>query len=195
MSPRPDERAPLPSPEADDADARERALADALREVLERATSRAVDDATLARAHALASELASLLDGPVRERWYDVDAEAPERAGAKLHYEQMSPFRGRLNPLAPPMRVALSEDGAQLVGRVRVARRYEGPPHGVHGGVVAGLFDDLLGGAQMLAPPIGVTAKLDVVYRNITPVETDLVLRAWIVDDGARHVRARATCH
>ena len=93
------------------------------------------------------------------------------------------------------MRVALSDDGTKLVGRVRVPRRYEGPPHGVHGGVVAGLFDDLLGGVQMLAPPIGMTAKLDVVYRNVTPVETDLVLTGWVFDDGSRYMRAKATCH
>jgi len=182
-------------PDVEGLEPRARALADRLRDVLERTTRAHFDDATLARALALASELATTLEGTPRARWYEAEHASPERGLATLHYELMSPFRGRLNALAPPMHVALSQDGTQLVGRVRIPRRYEGPPHGVHGGVIAGLFDDLLGGVQMLAPPIGVTAKLEVVYRNITPVERDLVLRGFVVDDGARHVRARATCH
>ena len=87
------------------------------------------------------------------------------------------------------------EEGPRLVGRVTLNRAYAGPPHGVHGGIVAALFDEMLGGAQGLAPPPGVTALLEVRYRQLTPVDTPLVFEAWIEDERGRRIVARATCH
>ena len=80
-------------------------------------------------------------------------------------------------------------------GRVRLGRAYEGPPHGVHGGVLAGLFDDMLGAAQRLSGTRGVTARLTVRYRALTPVESDLVLRAEAGEPNGRRVTCTATCH
>ena len=48
--------------------------------------------------------------------------------------------------------VTTTADGQPAIeGRVTLGRLYEGPPNGVHGGYVAGLFDDILGGALQLA--------------------------------------------
>jgi acyl-coenzyme A thioesterase PaaI-like protein len=94
------------------------------------------------------------------------------------------------------MEVVEGDDGRQvIVSRVRLGLAYEGPPHGVHGGYVAGMFDDVLGATQRLIAQPGVTATLEVKYRHITPIEEDLVLRAWVVEDRGRRVVSRATCH
>jgi acyl-CoA thioesterase FadM len=45
-----------------------------------------------------------------------------------------------------------------------------------------------------LAPPPGVTARLEVDYHHLTPIDEDLQLEAWIVESRGRRVRAEATC-
>jgi acyl-coenzyme A thioesterase PaaI-like protein len=65
----------------------------------------------------------------------------------------------------------------------------------VHGGFVAALFDEILGAAIGLAPPPGVTATLEVRYRNVTPVEEELRFEAWVAEDRGRRIVAQATCH
>ena len=66
----------------------------------------------------------------------------------------------------------------------------------MHGGYVAGLFDDILGGAQtLLDGATGLTGTLKVWYRNLTPLDTELVFTAWVDHVRGRRIHARATCH
>lgn len=174
-------------------------LADELRGAIEELSSVVHDPARVAQAAAMAKELRTFLDGPRAPRWYEAMAEAgrlDEASAAAFH--QQSLFRGDHNPLAPPMAMTVGTgDGGRevVVGRVHLGLAYEGPPHGVHGGYVAGLFDDVLGATQKLVEKPGVTAKLEVKYRHITPIEEDLILRAWVVEDVGRRIIAKATCH
>lgn len=169
-------------------------LADELRAAIEELSSRTHDPAQLGQAVALASELRALLDGPRSPRWYEaglVDGELDELSAEA--FQSQSLFRGAHNPLAPPM-VLTVEDGV-VVSRVTLGLAYEGPPHGVHGGYVAGMFDDVLGATQRLVDKPGVTGRLTVHYRHITPVEEELTLRAWITEDVGRRIVSKATCH
>lgn len=157
------------------------------------------DDRTRA-ATALAREVHDLLDGPTRPRWYEghiVDGRR-SREGRR-QFGNHSLYRGTANPVAPPMTSAIVEraDGSKVIeGRVTVGRLYEGPPNGVHGGYVAGLFDDILGATQWLIDgPTGLTGTLQVRYRNLTPLDTELVLTAWVHHVSGRRIQARATCH
>jgi len=96
------------------------------------------------------------------------------------------------------MRITVGENDRgepALVGRVNIDRLREGPPHTVHGGVVAGLFDEILGAAQRLSGGFGgVTGRLVVRYRKPTPLSDDLEFRAWIHDDRSRRLVMRADC-
>lgn len=174
-------------------------LADELRGAIEELSSVAHDPERVARAVEMATELRTFLDGPRAPRWYEagvVEGTLDENSSAA--FQTQSLFRGAHNPLAPPigMEVVEGDDGRQvIVSRVRLGLAYEGPPHGVHGGYVAGMFDDVLGATQRLIAQPGVTATLEVKYRHITPIEEDLVLRAWVVEDRGRRVVSRATCH
>jgi acyl-coenzyme A thioesterase PaaI-like protein len=148
-------------------------------------------------AAALLREAAALLrDGPPRLRWYEVDEGHTDATRARNR--ELSTFSGSLNPVAPPMAISTGtlEDGRPaLVGVVRLDRLREGPPRSAHGGVLAGLFDELLGGGQRLnGGPPGVTGRLTVRYRRPTPLGVDLRLRVWIHDERKRRVTVRGDC-
>ncbi|MDW3217348.1 MAG: PaaI family thioesterase [Acidimicrobiales bacterium] len=152
-------------------------------------------DACAAIAGHLAAVQALLDDGEPRRRWYEMP---PEDRDNRRFYRQLSTFSGRLNTIAPPIVITSGSmpDGAPaLIGAVRLDRRYEGPPRAVHGGILAGLFDELLGGGQRLTGgPPGMTGRLTVRYRRPTPLDTDLQFRAWIADERERRVTVKADC-
>ena len=157
-----------------------------------------IPEERLQEARKRAADLHGLLEGPRRARWYDDDA-SDVSSDNRRAYLDLSPVRGELNAIAPPLRVERvfeRDDGSQaLQATATLGAAYEGPPRGVHGGWVAALFDDLLGQAQLFAGSPGVTATLSVRYRNITPLDEALRLTAWIHEDRGRRVTARATCH
>ncbi|MET0150033.1 MAG: PaaI family thioesterase [Acidimicrobiales bacterium] len=173
-------------------------LADELRGAIEELSSVAHDPERVAQAVTMAAELRTFLDGPKSPRWYEarrVDGQLDEISAAAFNNQSL--YRGAHNPLAPPMAMTLVEDdgGRRIEARVRLNVAYEGPPHGVHGGYVAGMFDEVLGATQRMMDKPGVTGRLTVHYRNITPIEEDLLLKAWIIEDVGRRIVAKATCH
>jgi acyl-coenzyme A thioesterase PaaI-like protein len=174
-----------------------RSIAADLRAVVAALSDRAISDDDLAAAAALSRELRERVDGPRRPRWYDGDATALDDSD-RFAYLDQSPIRGRLNPIAPPMKIdiALRDDGTRrAIGHARLSSAYEGPPHGVHGGWVAALFDELLGTAQGLGETKGVTAMLKVRYRAVTPIDEDLRFEGWIHEVRGRRTVIRGTCH
>ena len=90
-----------------------------------------------------------------------------------------SPVTGEANPLAPPIRIAITPEGTAraefILGPV-----YEGPPGAVHGGVCAAILDSLLGSAAAAGDRLGMTAELTLRYLRPTPVGAPLVAEAWI---------------
>ncbi len=144
------------------------------------------------------------LDAPEVAPWYryEDDSEGsadPEVVAAlrRQRFREKSLFRGTTQPLAVPMvaDVEVVDGERRIVGRVNVDPMYEGPPGAVHGGYVAGLFDDMLGAAQRLSEGMsGVTGKLTVRYRRPTPLGVDLRFEAWLQDERDRSMTARARC-
>jgi len=145
--------------------------------------------------HLLQQAKFALETGGRRLRWYE---QLDELDTAKTRNRDLSPFSGSLNAIAPPMRLSMGENdlGAPaMVGRVNIDRLREGPPHTAHGGVVAGLFDEILGAGQRLSErPGGVTGRLTVRYRKPTPLNKDLEFRSWVHDDRSRTLVMRADC-
>ncbi|MCZ6782583.1 MAG: PaaI family thioesterase [Proteobacteria bacterium] len=173
-------------------------LAQELRGVIEALAVLDLDTDALCAATERARELRRELAGPVRERWYEGGGPMPKLASHRRAYLDQSPTRGRLNPVAPPISIRRVDDperGPAIEGRARLGRAYEGPPHGVHGGWVAALFDEVLGSTQGFTESAGMTGKLTVRYRHVTPLEEELRFLAWIHLKSGRRVVARATCH
>jgi acyl-coenzyme A thioesterase PaaI-like protein len=172
-----------------------RRLADQLRAAIEGLAERDFADDDLVDAVAISESLTGRLVGPHRRRWYEAD---PADAKLRLGYLDHSPIRGPYNAIAPQMAIEImeGEDGVRrMAGSARLGSAYEGPPHGVHGGWVAALLDELLGSAQRLTEKQGVTATLKIRYRNITPIDEELRFSAWIHEDRGRVLIVRGTCH
>ena len=123
-------------------------------------------------------------------------ASMPARPRVNLAPHQFFPFSpmiGRYSPLAPPVRCRV-QDG-RVVGRAELGAAYEGPPGCVHGGIIAGLFDEVLGVANIAAGVGAMTGTLTVVYRSPTPLYTELRLEARTETTERRTVRAAGTLH
>lgn len=177
-----------------------RDLADELRRVLRALNEREHTPEQLADALAHARRLHECLDGPRRPRWYErgiLDGRSTDSTRSSFNTHSL--FRGRHSAIAVPLhfRMVTAPDGQKVVeGTVTCPLLYEGPPGGVHGGYIAGLFDDVLGGTQQLIEgPSGLTGTLTVRYRSLTPLETELHFRGWIDHVSGRRIRAKATCH
>ena len=87
-----------------------------------------------------------------------------------------SPVIGPLNPIAPP--VELSVIDGKLHGTARFDDQYEGPPSCVHGGIIALVFDEMLGAAAILERTPGMTGTLTIRYSSPTPLRQELHLAA-----------------
>lgn len=175
-----------------------RELADEVRAIIQELSANTVPPDKEQEALALARQLRLLLDGPRRRRWYDGLIEGTGVDDAERPFLAHGALRGQENPVAPPIVVedGVREDGTRIkVGHATLGLAYEGPPHGVHGGFVAALFDDILGAAQGMVDAPGVTGRLTVRYRHITPVEEPLRFEAWIDSDDGKRIVAKATCH
>lgn len=91
---------------------------------------------------------------------------------------ERSPISGRSNPLAAPL--IMEQDGEILRGHATYGRRHEGPFDHLHGGVVVGAFDELLGVAQSVSGQAGYTGTLEVVMRAPTPLFTRIDYEAGV---------------
>jgi acyl-coenzyme A thioesterase PaaI-like protein len=173
-----------------------RRLAEATRGVLEKLSGTSSTAEELEEvAEAVEGALARLRsgvdpDGPGGEEGY---AEAALVADVPSRLFERSPFAGRANPVAPPLDMSVVD--GEVVGHVICGRTYEGPPGHVHGGIVAGLFDEVLGAAQGLSGHAGMTGRLTVHYRKPTPLDTPLELRARPVRADGRKILVAGTLH
>ena len=161
----------------------------------------AADPGALEAAREYVAAARRALEAPDRCRWYEVPVdEIDDDLAVRLREEagDHSLFRGDRNPLAPPLRVTTgTDDDGQpvIVGEVLLDRSREGPPARVHGGYVAGLFDDVLSGVPSLvdAGPV-VTGRLSIRYRQPTPLDVDLRFEARVIRHSGRRLVARARC-
>ena len=171
-----------------------RRLGDALRVVIDRLVS---TDAPVEQIAAAADDLERIAEAFAQienASVYEGFAETT-LAGPDFHalFDQ-SPFIGRANPLAPPIRLWQAEDEA-VEAEVVFGTAYEGPPGCVHGGYVAGAFDEVLGATQTLSGRAGMTGTLTTVYRSPTPLHTPLRFRGWISSVEDRKIHTAATLH
>lgn len=168
------------------------ALANQMRRIINRLAVVRPPADELARATEVAAGFADHLEGLAeRKRSWEVS-----EAGLRPRdFVAFSPLSGRANPMAPPVKLRVIDDGDDahhVEGTVTFGPAYEGPPGHVHGGFVAAMFDELLGFAQ-LAP--GFTAYLKVDYRKPTPLNTELTLRAGTRSLEGRKRLLYGTCH
>jgi acyl-coenzyme A thioesterase PaaI-like protein len=149
-----------------------RRLADSMRIIIERLVATAAPTEAIIEAADQLARVALAFDNLREGTRYDGFAEAANAGGDPHASFEHSPFIGRANPLSPPIR--LQEIDGKVHGRVVFGSAYEGPPGCVHGGYVAGAFDEVLGATQSLSGNPGMTGTLTITYRSPTPLHTEL---------------------
>jgi hypothetical protein len=150
------------------------ALAAALRRITSATVGRPIGDEDLRVAAEAAAAVADRLEAVSGEGRRP--RPEPDPAGRPQDFFPTSPVIGFANPIAPPVEVELAEEG--LGGSAYFDYQYEGPPTCVHGGVIAMVFDELLGAANIAAGCPGMTGTLTIRYRKPTPIRTTLRLEA-----------------
>jgi len=165
-------------------------LVDALRGVTDLVVRPGAPPADLAAAADHVEAAAQRLERSTRP-WR---ASLPARPSADLaphDFFPFSPMIGLYSPIAAPVRCELRDGG--VVGRATFGAAYEGPPGCVHGGVIAGLFDELLGVANIAAGVGAMTGTLTVVYRSPTPLYAELRLEGRVRSIDGRKVNTSGT--
>jgi len=199
VSPRP--RAQLPDEAFErngharvDATAPRNRTAGTIRELIDLVVSRDVDDEILATA---AGDLEAVLDrlnaaaAPgKRVRGH------PDPSNHPQDYFPNSPLAGATNPLSLPLDMwGVSNPGGLdfIRGRAVFSLAYEGPPTCVHGGMIALLFDEILGNANIVAGRPGMTGTLTIRYRRPTPLLVPLELEARQIRVEGRKIMTTGT--
>jgi hypothetical protein len=101
---------------------------------------------------------------------------------------ERSPVSGRSNPVAPPLLIdPVGEDGI-LHAHATYGFAYEGPPRHLHGGIVAGAFDEMVGVGQIASGGMGYTGTLSIRMRRPTPLHTRIDYEAGVSKVDGRKV-------
>lgn len=122
----------------------------------------------------------------VTRRMFEDDL--PDR-GPVVHFEECF-VSGPWNPLG--IGIAVERDGDAVHARVTLGAAFEGGPGMAHGGIVAAMFDDVLGYLLTLHRVPGFTGELTVRYHLPTPVGEPLELRGWVVERTGRRLYTEA---
>jgi len=186
-----------PRPETPDRQERRRArraalesLAARVRELIDATVSTDVEPEEIEAATADVAAVTARLDARRHTGHYSgllgrdgIDHSAPHRS------VPLSPWIGTFNPIAPPLVLELTD--GRVAGRVRLGKPYIGPPATAHGGIVAGIMDQLLATAGQGAGTPGVTGAMTVRFRRPTPLYEELHLAAWAEPRGTASRKRR----
>ena len=166
------------------------ACATALRELGHSIVGHAVDDDVLDRITALVRDVfpdvesAALRSRPVddmKRRLFEV---APLDGDSMVHYPDCV-VSGPANPMG--IAITCHRDGDDAVAQVSFGAAFEGAPGRVHGGIVAAVFDDVMGFVLSMLQTPAYTGRLTVSYLAPTPLAVGLEFRARLrVRDGRK---------
>ncbi len=154
-------------------------LGDALRALVETSVRTTVGPAQLRAAADRAREITAALAVATRGR-----TQLPVLDDPIAFRRVFSPVTGVGSALAPPLQVRRVAGG--VAAEATLGLQYEGPPGFLHGGMSGLLMDQLLGSAAIAGGRWGMTAHLQLDYRGPVPLQTPLVLRAWIAAEHGR---------
>ncbi|HEU5302503.1 MAG TPA: PaaI family thioesterase [Acidimicrobiia bacterium] len=170
-----------------------RRLADAMRLVADQTVRTAAAPDVLADAAAAVERAAAIL-APHTPAWAPSVPAMPATELDPHVYFPFSPIIGWYSPLAPPIQ-CVPQEGGGVVGHGALGAAYEGPPGCVHGGMIAEIFDEMLGVANITAGVGAMTGTLTIVYRSPTPLYTELRFEAETESIEGRKVHTRGTLH
>lgn len=98
--------------------------------------------------------------------------------GEKLASHLGRPGSGAGSPHG--LNMVVHRDGDRIRARFEFGAADEGPPQRAHGGLVALAFDDALGFVLNMHQIIAYTGQLSIRYEAGSPLDTPLVITAWM---------------
>jgi acyl-coenzyme A thioesterase PaaI-like protein len=90
---------------------------------------------------------------------------------------------------------AVAGEGVAVTARVDITGAHQGAPGLAHGGIVATALDETQGFVLWLLASAGVTAKLEIQYRQPVPIGHTVVTRGWCTGIAGRKVFTAADMH
>jgi acyl-coenzyme A thioesterase PaaI-like protein len=152
-----------------------RALATALRELLEALPRSAAADSEVEALVPMIRDAARVLAAAGRLAPGDVPTSL---YSGMEHFMDVGPIVGLSNAIAPPLEFQLDTEAGVVRGGGRFGSAYEGAPGLLHGGFLAAAIDELLGVATVLSGGPGMTRELTVRYLRPTPIGVELCFTA-----------------
>lgn len=134
-------------------------------------------EAAPVRARSIASAARSFLEP-------DTDEE-----GRVVHFDDCF-VSGPWNPLGIGLDVF--QDGDEVRATAHLGAAFEGAPGRAHGGIVAAVFDDVLGYLLTVHSIPAFTGELTIRYLAATPVERDVEFRSRIIHRDGRRILMEA---
>lgn len=182
----------VPSDTGDDARAR---AAAALRRFGHTLMEHEADDELLARVTTAAERTTAALEAAPRRARDAVRMKQqffPEEVadGQRVNHFDECFVSGRWNPLG--IGIEVWRDGDGVVATVTLGAAYEGAPGRSHGGIVAAIFDDVMGYLLSVHQIPAFTGELTVRYLAPTPMGVELTYRSWIVHRDGRRLLTEA---
>ena len=80
----------------------------------------------------------------------------------------------------------------KVYAKYSFAKRFEGGPGLVHGGILSAALDDMMGYSTVIHNIFSVTANLSVNFLKPTPVEKEFELYAWVKEVDYKKVYTEA---
>jgi len=111
----------------------------------------------------------------LKRRMFDVEVADGQ---AVVHFDECF-VSGPWNPMG--IAVEVHREGDEAVAEVTLGPAFEGAPGRSHGGIVAAIFDDVLGYLGTLLHQPGFTGELTVRYLAATPIGQPLVFRGRVL--------------
>lgn len=78
------------------------------------------------------------------------------------------------------LRYYFDAETGRFYAKVVFGKKAQGPPGHVHGGAVAAVLDEAMGGASWLNGFTALTANLEIMYQNALPLEKEYFIETWV---------------
>jgi uncharacterized protein (TIGR00369 family) len=102
---------------------------------------------------------------------------------------------GAANNAGMKLRFELDLDEKRTHGRFALGANYRGGAGFAHGGIIAVVLDEAMGKLSKLTEERAVTAELSIEYRKPVPVEQEIVVQGWQVEESGRNRFRAAEIH
>jgi acyl-coenzyme A thioesterase PaaI-like protein len=104
-----------------------------------------------------------------------------------------SPLSGHFNPISPQLKIYSKDKVVYAEGAFGLI--HQGPPNCVHGGIISGVYDQVLAFCGIANGTPGFTANLQVSYLKPTPLFKPLRFSCHISKVEDRQIFIKGECH